>query len=125
MKKNLKPYNPLQLISAVFMILALLWLTISIPFVYDSQQKQTEQQGKINTQSPLSESSEEEDSSPFGNTTEEKNPNSINSSSEEYLHDHHSDEYFLSASSQFYKCENSDAYIAYHGELDVPPPDAV
>lgn len=125
MKKDLKPYKPLQLISAISMIMALLWLTISTPFVYNAQQKQAEQHGKIISHSPLADSSEEEDANPFGNNTEEKNSNSSNSFSEEYLHDHHSDEYFLSAISQFYKCENSDAYVAYHGELDVPPPDEV
>ena len=39
MKGNRKKYNPLQQLSAVFMIMALLWLTISAPFVIAAQQK--------------------------------------------------------------------------------------
>ncbi len=124
MKKK-KTYKPFQASSAIFMMLALLWLTISIPFVYECQQKQAEQQGKISVTSLLTDSSEEEDANPFGNTTEEKNSNSSNSFSEEYLHDHHLDQYFFSTTSQYHKCENADAYIAYHGKLDVPPPDVV
>ena len=86
-----KIYTPFQLVSAVFMILALLWLTISLPFVYDNQQQQSERNQIVNQDSS---SDNSEETNPFGNTTEEKNPNS-NSFSEEFLHDHHvHDHYF-------------------------------
>ena len=122
MKRYRKIYNPFHLLSAVFMILALLWLTISVPFVYASQQKHASQDKVENTGSPVS-ANEEETTNPFGNTTEEKNPNSSNSFSEEFLHDHHIHDHYFSISSQYHKCENVATYIAFHGDLEVPPPD--
>src|SRR5688572_24489394 len=104
MEKRKKPYNLIQLASAVFMILALLWLTISTPFVYANAQKQSAL--KIGIQSSLADTNEEESANPFGNTTEEKNPNSSNSLSEEYLHDQHLNDHFFSIASQNYKCED-------------------
>lgn len=120
MKKNRKPYNHFQLVSAICMILALLWLTVSNPFVYASQEK-AKQCKMANASSPM-DASDEESANPLGNSSEEKNPNSNTSFSEEYLHDHHVEEYSFSITSQYHKCENSDTYIAFHGELLVPPP---
>ena len=120
MKGNRKKYSPLQQASAVFMILALLWLTISAPFVIAAQQDLVKQEKTVNANSPLA-GNEEETANPFGNTTEEKSPSS-SSFSEEYLHDHHQSEYLFSIASKFHKCEDADTYVAYHGELLVPPP---
>lgn len=121
MKKNRKPYNTFQLASAIIMIIALVWLTVSAPFVYASQQKFSQQAKMMNAESPA-DNNEEEAANPFSNTNEEKNPTSNNSLSEEYLHDLHLEEYFFSISSQYHKCENAGTYIAFHGELLVPPP---
>ena len=122
MKTNQKPYSTFQSASAVFMILALLWLTVSAPFVFSSQQQLAKQSKSLSSAVPLDNPAEEEVANPFGNSTEEKTSNSI-SFSEEYLHDHHLEEHFFSMSSQYHKCENDGTYLAYHGELDVPPPD--
>ena len=119
MLKN-KPYNISQLTSAVLMVLALLWLTVSIPFVNASQKAISTLDKVAHTNS--SDCGDVEDSNPFSNTTEEKN-SSTNTFSEEYLHNHHDDDHFISSESQFHKCENAGTYIAYHGELLVPPPD--
>ncbi|MBL7741462.1 MAG: hypothetical protein JNK14_19740 [Chitinophagaceae bacterium] len=121
MKKNKRVYNRLQLVSAVFMILALLWLTVSIPFVNAAQQdlakqNQTEQVGNMMA------GNEEETANPFGNTTEEKAPSNSSSFSEEYLHDHHHTDHYFSIARQYHKCDNAGTYIAFHGELHVPPP---
>lgn len=104
------------------MILTLLWLTISTPFVVSFQQEMAKQGFSIDVSSPLS-SDEEDTSNPFGNNTEEK-PASGSSVSlaEEYLHDNHKAEYLFSITSSYHKCENADTYIAFHGELLVPPP---
>jgi hypothetical protein len=51
MKLKRKIYTNFQLASAVFMIMALLWLTVSLPFVYDNQQKQSERDKIENTSS--------------------------------------------------------------------------
>jgi hypothetical protein len=122
MNSKRKPYNFFQLSSATFMILALLWLTVSAPFVFASQQQVAKGNKQMAASVPVSDN-EEEASNTFSNTTEEKNHNNSSSSfSEEYLHDHHISDYFFSVASQYHNCENADTYIAFHGELLVPPP---
>ena len=103
------------------MIIALLWLTVSTPFVYAAQQESAKM-GKV-TNSTESPCEEEDSSNSIGNTTEEKKPSGGNSFSEEYLHTHHFDESFITTISRKHKCENAGIYVAYHGELDAPPPD--
>lgn len=122
MKGNRKTYNTVQRISAIFMIVALLWLTISTPFVFASQQHLAKQEKSNKATAPVSDN-EEETTNPFGNSTEEKSPTtSTNSVSEEYLHDHCTLDYFFTIALQYHKCENAGTYTAYHGELLVPPP---
>jgi hypothetical protein len=119
MKTVAKPYNTLNQLSAVFMMLALLWLTVSLPFVLASSQQLSTADTNPNAQTiPVG---NEEETSNLGNTTEEKAP-SNSSVSEEYLHDNHTSEYFSSIASQSHKCENSSIYNAFHGEVQVPPP---
>ena len=120
MKRNKRPYSIVQLASAVIMILALLWLTVSTPFVYASQQELAKQH-KAASNSTLG-GTEEETSNSVGNTTEEKKPSGGTSVSEEYLHNHHTDDHFISPISQFHKSENAAVYNAFHGEVQVPPP---
>jgi hypothetical protein len=122
MRKRRKPYNTFQLASAIFMILALLWLTVSAPFIFASQQELSKQNKITHAGSLIADNNEEEAANAFSNTTEEKNPGSNNSLSEEYLHDYHISHYFFSAASQYHKCEDAGTYIAFHGELLVPPP---
>jgi hypothetical protein len=109
-----RTYNFLHLVSAVLMILALLWLTISAPFVYAGQQAIAKQNKTEKPATPLT-CSDEDGTNPFGNNTEEKAPTNGSSFSEEY---------FFSIISQYHKCENAGTYVAYHGELLVPPPNA-
>ena len=120
MKENRRLYSQFQLVSAVFMIVALLWLTISAPFVYAGQQEISKQEKVASHGSPLA--GTEEEANPFGNTTEEKAPTNGSSVSEEYLHDLHKAEYFSSIALRYHKCEKAGTYIAFHGELLVPPP---
>ena len=105
------------------MILALCWLTVSAPFVVAGQQALAKQGKAAAQQAPLSDNDEETTTNPFGNNTEEKAPTGSNSFSEEYLHDHHTTDYFFSVIASYHKCENAGTYVAFHGELDVPPPD--
>jgi len=118
MKNNRKTYSVYQKASAIIMILALLWLTISTPFVYAYQQELAKQEKMSNSQLPLT----EEEANPLSNTTEEKTPNAGNSLSEEYIHEHHTMDNLLTGVSPYNKCHNDDTYHAYHGELLVPPP---
>ena len=121
MKSRRITYSIIQKASTIFMMAALLWLTISLPFVYAGQQEIAKQQQSENN-FPLS-GNDEESANPFGNgnTTEEKAPGN-NSFSEEYLHDHHKEDGLLAAARQYRSCENARDYIAFHGELLVPPP---
>ena len=123
MKRNRKIYSVFHLCSAVFLILALMWLTVSTPFVIASQQEQARQHKIEKTVSSQLAGNEEETSNPFGNNTEEKAPTSTNFS-EEFLHSFHIISHFYTEISQYHKHENSDTYVAFHGELLVPPPNA-
>jgi len=120
MKKGLQSYNLLHRLSAVLMIIALCWLTISAPFVFANQQEIAKQNNSVPADLPLG--GTEEEANPFSGATEEKAPKTLNSVSEEYLHDSHRSEYLFSIASQFHKGENAGTYVAYHGELLVPPP---
>lgn len=103
-----------SVISSLFMIMALVWLTISTPFVFASQQAQ---QKEIQKQAGSS-----EDRNPFSTTTEEKNEGSVNTLSE-YLHDLNSINHHFIVLTRIYKCHTSDLYYAYHPELISPPPE--
>src|SRR5688572_28087671 len=120
MEKNKTTYRVSQILSAVFLAMALLWLTVSLPFVYESQRELAK-----HSSAATASCSNEEEANHFGtNTTEEKAPSGVTSVSEEYLHDHHTAEYFTSIASQNHKCENSGVYNAFHGEVHVAPPNA-
>ena len=121
MKKIPQPYSFFLRVSAIMMIVALSWLTISAPFVFEQQQKIAKQNSSACADLPIA-GTEEEAANPFSGSTEEKAPKTLNTFSEEYLHNHHQSEYFLTVASQFHKCENAGIYVAYHGELLVPPP---
>ncbi len=120
MEKISKPYNLLHRVSAALMIIALLWLTISAPFVFKNQQEIAKQNCEAPIDMPLP--GAEEEANPFSNSTEEKAPKTLNSFSEEYLHDSHRSEYLFSVASQYQKGENAGIYTAFHGEVQVPPP---
>ncbi len=119
MKRTKTIFSLFQKGSAIFMMAALLWLTISAPFVLASQQKMDKMAKAMSSQSPLSTCDDE--TNPFGNNTEEKAPSST-SFSEEFLHENHLAHHFFPISLQYHKGENADTYIAFHGELLVPPP---
>ncbi len=123
MNQNRKTYNFYQKGSAVFMILTLLWLTISTPFVIAGQQEIAKMEKMSDSQACAPETEQETDN-PLGTTNEEKTPGASSSFSEEYLHENHDNHYFISILSLYNKCENADTYHAYHGELLVPPPNA-
>lgn len=97
------------------MIVALLWLTISTPFVYEAQKIQKE----IQKHSQGSSS----DTNPFANTTEEKNESSVNTLSE-YLHDLSPLENDFVVLTRLYKCYPCSIYHEHHPELLSPPPEA-
>ena len=121
MRKTRRTYIIFRKASAVFLMLTLLWLTVSTPFVLAAQQEIAKQQ-KMQAASFPDTTSEDESADSANNNIEEKVPNTGNGFSEEYLHDHHASHYIASTISSYQKLDNSDTYIAYHGELHCPPP---
>lgn len=122
MKKGQNIFSMFSQISAVCMILALLWLTISTPFVFRAQQKFAKvSQIESNSSVPAEDT---ESSNPLGNTTEEKAP-SNSSLSEEYLHNCTGHFHLISEELKHFSAAHADTYLAYHGELDAPPPDYI
>lgn len=102
------------------MVLTLLWLTISTPFVYAAAQQQHQVCASIGTD----EESPSDDTNPFGNTTEEKVESGSNNISE-YLHHMHE---LVHPAGQLNKQKRShdvDVYVAFHGELLTPPPNFI
>jgi hypothetical protein len=122
-KSNKKIYDIASKVSAIFMVLALLWLTISAPFVFSAQREIIKQSKTADANIPMG-GTEEESTNPFGNNTEEK-ASANNTFSEEYLHDHHLIDHFFSSIMRYHKCVDADTYVAFHGELLVPPPNYV
>ncbi|MBI5370520.1 MAG: hypothetical protein HZA79_00695 [Sphingobacteriales bacterium] len=120
MKKESASYSKIQRSSSLLMILTLLWLTISAPFLLTAQQEHSRQDRTASASLPVN-GNEEEAPGPIGNNTEEKSPG-VNSFSEEYLHDHPAELHFPALISAFREAGTTGIYVAYHGELLVPPP---
>jgi hypothetical protein len=113
MRKKDFLYTMAKKSSSIFMGLTLLWLTVSLPFVYESKQ----QAQKTETGAAAN------DNNPLASTTEEKAP-SPTTLSEEYLHHTDELEHPWTAIEQHHRDFSSSLYIAFHGELISPPPDA-
>lgn len=115
-------YSRTQGFTSIFMMVALLWLTISVPFVYAGQQKIAAEK-KICKMAQQEKDDDGNACNPYGNNTEEKAPsNGVNTLSEEYLHHSedlfHAVELFLS----HHHVHSVDEYVSYHGEMLCPPP---
>jgi hypothetical protein len=122
MKKRRKPYTIFQKASSIFLMLTLTWLTVSTPFIIKTQQELAKQQKSVTVEIPMSDA--EDDTTDSSNNIEEKVPNSANSLAEEFLHEHHSTQDYVAKTSRNYNLENASTYIAFHGELHAPPPNA-
>ena len=105
------------------MLLTLLWLTVSIPFIYKAQQAIAKE--KITAAHSQSANDDESAANPLTNTNEEKSSTNVNSLSEEYLHHHALEEINHSAEAiARLHHANEATYVAFHGELLCPPPNA-
>ena len=104
------------------MIIALLWLTVSTPFVADCQKKTGQQEKKSTSNSPLS-GSEEDAANPFAGTTEEKTPGSITTLNE-YLHETEELQHPSILIAEHNNSHTATTYTAFHGEPVGPPPKA-
>ncbi len=99
------------------MLLALIWLTISLPFVNEARQATLKTTSQKNTDTKRS------SDNPLVNYIEEKTP-SPNILSGEYLH-HREEQIDLPGDKLNHTHHHSyDVYIAFYGELLYPPPEA-
>src|SRR5690349_3553411 len=106
MTRTRKTYSLRHLASAVFMMTALLWLTISVAFVYAARQHLSRQEQVNNAKDCAS--AQQDDSNPYGNTTEEKASGNNGTFSEEYLHHHDDVEMFNTVASTIHFSRNFD-----------------
>jgi len=115
--KIVSVYKVKHMVAAVVMFFALAWLTVSLPYLYSFQKELAKQESKS---APVDSPLDNEESNPQANSTEEKAPSST--VSEEWLH--HSDEhnYIFSYKLNHDHCHSYDVYVAYHGEVQCPPP---
>ena len=120
MKKTRAIYDLQHIFSAVFMVAALLWLTVSSPFVFQSHLQLKKIQKERMADWP---SASTEKDNPLTGTTEEKAPSSV-SVSEEYLHHTNDNEHPWFGIIRHHRDYASSPYAAYHGELFCPPPNA-
>lgn len=105
---------------SIFLMITLVWLTISAPFVFDAKKKL--QKSNITASVSDINQSIEENSNPFAGLNEEKCSSNSNTLSE-YLHEHfHMPE--LSESELIHESYTGGSiYVAYYGELLSPPPE--
>ena len=120
MRRRRKTQELIHKASAVLMILAMFWLTISIAFTVQLNTSQTISAG---IELPA-EDAPDDNTNPYGNNTEEKAPSGNNSITEDYLHHNDYASHLPEDDIAWHKSEDDGDYIAYHGELLVPPPNA-
>lgn len=111
----------MQRVSCFFMMLALLWLTVSAPFV-------AEIKGDINKRygvaiNDLEEQACSESSNPYSGLNEEQCNGS--GSYSEYLHEAISVTTFAEQQIKHNSFIDGEIYIAYYGELLSPPPECI
>jgi hypothetical protein len=122
MKKSGSLYSVFHKLSAICMILALVWLTVSTPFIFRVQQDLVKSE-KSTGSNPANSPGDEEVANPFSNSTEEKAPTSVSTISE-YLHETETLIHPSGTLAKHHKYHVFDCYIAFHGELLSPPPEA-
>lgn len=125
MKKGLTIYQFRHQLISILMLVTLLWLTVSTPFVYASQLQLEKQEAPLSQSSQDDNSDDEQACTPLGsNTTEEKTSGSVNSLSEEYLHLDSELFHLAELSLSHTRHHAVSEYVAFHGELLCPPPDS-
>lgn len=114
MVKSKNIFRKGEIASCLFMVFALLWLTVSLPFVNYTQEILEEQ---------VAGNSEGGESNQQNLPTEEKTESGSNTLSE-YLHDHHHEMHQGDLINTGYKIDPDDTYLAFHPDLVLLPPEA-
>jgi hypothetical protein len=108
-----KPRSLLLIASALLMMFALFWLSVSLPFVYAAQQ-QTEK----NTLLKKTNTEKEDVSYTTFNEEESESSNTLL----EYITGPLYIEHSFTSVVKFFKCHSADTYFAFHPEFVSPPP---
>jgi hypothetical protein len=120
MRQNPSTFNPLQKAGSLLLILALVWLSVSTPYVYRFQQKtKTEKQAMT----AENDTDCEDGCGLLNNTNEEKaesGPNTLQEFLHEPLHIAHPSIEQVNEYGHF----EQKASVAYHPEFISPPPEA-
>ncbi len=117
MKSRKQLFTQNQRLYSIFMLLALAWLTVCLPYVNESQQAL-----KVQLENSGNNTEDSSTDNPLTNTTEEKTEGGTSLLSE-YLHDLYLLEQNTILIVSYYKCHPSDLYLAYHPDLIIPPPE--
>lgn len=120
MKRGNKTYHLLHKAAAVFLMATLAWLTVSTPYIMSVQQQK--QSANHNSISWNCNDCEDDCNDSSSNNVDEKAPST--NLSEEFLHEHHANHAYAVLIDYNHGHENCGIYIAYHGELHAPPPNA-
>ena len=118
MKAKQQYYTIYHRLSSLFMLLALTWLTVCLPYVNESRQITKSQVQLVGEECP-----ENDTDNPLTNTNEEKSESGVSLLSE-YLHDPFHLEHSLFGIASLFKCYPSGLYLAYHPDMIIPPPEA-
>lgn len=113
-------YTVRQYFATILMLFALVWLTVSLPYVYEAKQKVASKDHVSKVQAPKN------NANPFANTTEESTCGGINTLTEEYIQHFSFDSTpFVGSGIQLLQLHyHEGTYTAFHGELLCPPPNA-
>jgi hypothetical protein len=108
----------------ILMIFALLWLTISLPFVMEAKEKLSQQTLLSIPLHDMPVENCEDTANPLSNSVEEKAPGNA-SILEEYIHHTHEMLHADNPGLSHIDKHSSDLYCAFHGELLSPPPESL
>ncbi|GAB4092979.1 hypothetical protein [Flaviaesturariibacter terrae] len=113
------PYTNAHKIGSLLLMLALLWLSVSTPFVYRFQKEQKAARASV----AMEKSTADDDSNPLSNSNEEKTESGV-SMPQEYLHEPLHFDHPSAAISLQYASYQQDDFVAWHPEFITPPPDS-
>ena len=119
MVRNRHTYKLKTVVAVVVMAMSLLWLTVSLPFVYYVQ---VQQETCTKSDPGTNNYPDTEEANPFANATEEKAPSSVNLS-EEYIHHCQEQCHICNDTLTLTHKHSCPIYVAFHGELLSPPPE--
>lgn len=128
MKKGITTYQLRHHLTSILMLVTLLWLTVSTPFVVSAQLKAEKQKTALVSAASADQNDDADDEqscTALGGATEEKTSNGFNTLSEEYLHTDNELFHLAELSLNHTRTHTFAEYVAFHGEMLCPPPNQV